>query len=145
MANTWKSPQTFHENAAFVEDGETDAQVLEDAGPTYTVDDCLTIKMAPDKSKIYYSFLFNFPFDAECSLAGMATAEGPNTWVHEFSLADEGDDQSMCRLVLKEKDGAWTVDDEANCRDQFCGARGSINHLFSASEKGPLSKCGYQE
>jgi hypothetical protein len=143
-ANTWRVTQTFHENAAFVEDGETDPQVLEDAGPTYDVDDCLTVKMGPEDGPIYYSFLLNFPFEHECSMSGMAEPAGPNLWVQEFPLAaGDGEEGGMCRLELRRDGDTWTITDGADCRSEFCGARGSIDGYFPASTKGPLGKCGY--
>lgn len=149
QANTWRVTQTFHENAAFVEDGEDDPDVLEDAGPTYEVDDCLTVKMGPEDGPIYYSFLLNFPFQHECSMSGMAEPAGPNLWVQEFSLAapedegEEGAEMAMCRLELRREGDTWTLTDAANCRSEFCGARGSIDGYFPAAAKGSLGKCGY--
>jgi hypothetical protein len=141
-ANTYTATLTFYSDAAFVEEGETDPEVLEAAGEKYEVEDCLSVELASDESKLKYSFSFNFPFDHECSMSGMADKVGPGKWVQEFALA--GDDAGMCRLEIeRDAKGTWTVQDAANCREEFCGARGHIGHSFPASAKGPLKKCGY--
>lgn len=141
-AHTYTSKHTLYAESAFVEEGEADPEVLEAAGEAHEAEDCLTIKLASDESKLYYSFQFFFPFDHECAMAGMADKVADNLWVQEFQLADA--DDTMCRLELKrDATGTWTVEDAASCGQEFCGARGTISHQFQASAKGPLKKCGY--
>ncbi|MCA9518630.1 MAG: hypothetical protein KC635_27025 [Myxococcales bacterium] len=97
--------------------------------------DCLSVEPTGDGA-LRYSFLLNFDFDHACQMDGTAVAAGPGVWV---DTKEDG-----CKLTITFDDHGVTLGDsgEPACRDNWCGARGSIDgNGFQASEAGALTAC----
>lgn len=121
-------PASYSAQAEFL-DPESD-----DPDKTLTMSDCFTVKPA-EGGAIQYKFAFHFPYDHMCEMGGTARLVKPGVW--------EDASQNDCRLVIENDGKGWTVNDPDNtCRNDWCGARGSIGHSFPLSSAAPWSECG---